>query len=87
MLEPRREQQPRADPVHEEDQHERRHRDRQVVRGHDPGDAFDRRVEARVELGQREDDDRRVGERDRDGRGDRDLAAAAHGSRSSRTSP
>ena len=56
----------RPEPVDEQDERERRDRDRRVVGRDDPRDALDRRVEARVELGKREDDDRRVGEGDRD---------------------
>ena len=64
--EPGSEQHGRAQPVHEQQQRQRGHRDREVVGGHDPRDAFDRGVEPPVELGQRQDDDRGVRERDRD---------------------
>ena len=65
--------------VHEDDQRERHNGDGRVVRGHHPGHAVDRRVQLAVELGQGEDDDRRVGERDRDGGGDqRGECAALH---------
>ena len=47
-------------------QRQRGHGDRRVVGGHHPRDALDRRVEAPVQLGQGEHDDRGVRERDRD---------------------
>jgi hypothetical protein len=57
--------------MRKEDERERRQCNRQVVGGDHPRDAGDRRVEPSVQLGQREDDDRRVREGDRDGCGDR----------------
>ena len=52
-----------ADPADDRNDRERHDGDDEVVRGDDPGDPDDRRVEVRVELGQGEHDDRRVGER------------------------
>ena len=47
--------------------------DREVVRGDDPGDLRNGRLQLEEELGQREDDDRGVRERDRDRDDERDL--------------
>ena len=60
-----------SEAMHAEDEDERGDRHDDVVRGDHPGDALDRGVELHVELGQCEDDDRRVGERHRHGAGDR----------------
>ena len=60
-----------VDPVHEQHERERRDRDRDVVRSQHPRHALDRGVELAVELRQRENDDRRVGEGETDNRGDK----------------
>ena len=58
-------------PVHDEDEREGADGEYEVVGRDHPRDALDRGVEARVELGEREDDDRGVGEGDGDGDRDR----------------
>jgi hypothetical protein len=57
----------------EREQRERADDDREVVGRDDPRDARDRRLEVDEQLGQGEDDDRRVGEGDRDRDDQRDL--------------
>ena len=63
--EPRLRDAARVEPPGEDGDHPRGDRDDEVVRGDHPRDADERRVERAVEIGQRENDDRRVGERDR----------------------
>jgi hypothetical protein len=57
--------------VHTHDEHERRYRDCGVVGRHHPGDAADGRVQLAVQLGQREHDDRGIGESNRDRGGEK----------------
>ena len=60
-----------VDPVHEQHERERRDRDGDVVRSQHPRHALDRGVELAVELRQRENDDRGVGEGETDDRGEK----------------
>ena len=79
----------RVEPPGEEGDHRRGDRDDEVVRGDHPRDADERRVERAVEVGQREDDDRRVGERDCHRRRHRPVSQGGDqaGGRSIRRSP
>ena len=65
------------DPPHHRDQRERNDRDDKVVGRDHERHARDRRVELAVDLRQAEHHDRRVGERERDGRGEQRRAGPA----------
>ena len=75
--EPREREPGGPNPPQERQQRERADDDREVVGGDDPGDLRDGRLQLEEELGQREDDDRGVRERDRDRDDERDLERKA----------